>query len=345
MTVRPTRRVPGLLLAALTFYLFATNSQVIWLYLVAALIWALVVVGAVAPMLVVRQVRPRLKRYSRSGFLPPLPQDRGRIFAGDRLILVYELDEDHAPVELGPLRTPTRRAVTADCRVNGSQATLDLPAGGRGVVNLTHVLVASSWPLGIVRAERWVRTDFSAVVHPRYALPVDDRRQGTREPVGAAEVRGPGDEFLGLREYRTGDSQRRIHWPTSARTGTLMVIETAQESSNSTLYQLALAAAAEEATELAIELAASLGAGNVVAGVPMGMSIPGQARVLRRWGDVLDALAVAVPGQVAPGARGGDSVKVVAEGDHVTVSRGNSSQVVDGRLGLEEALTAVREIG
>ncbi|MEA2683188.1 MAG: hypothetical protein QOK05_1516 [Chloroflexota bacterium] len=343
MRVRPTRRLPGLLFAALTFYIFATNSQVIWLYLVAALMAALVVVGTIAPLIVVRRARPRLARFSRTGFVPPLTQDRGRIFAGDLLVLVYEMGETQPPVELGPLLAKSGRTIAAGSRVAGTEAIVELDAGARGAIDLDAVRVASSWPLGVVRAERWVRAEFSAVVHPRYALPPDDRRHGTLEPVGAAAVRGPGDEFLGLREYRSGDSQRRIHWPTSARTGTLMVIETAQESSNSTHYELALAAADAPATELAVGLAASLAAGNVVAGVPMGMSIPGQARVLRRWGDVLDALAVAFPGEPAAASRSRDSIKVKAEGAQVMVNRGDSTQVLDGGLDLAEALAAIQE--
>lgn len=333
-----------MMLAALTFYIFATNSQVIWLYLLSALMAALVLVGAVAPLLAVSRLRPRLASFARSGFVPPLAQDRERVFAGDRLTIVLELGEDRPPVALGPFRDATGRSVPAASVVAGSDAILELAAGSRGPLQLASLMLASSWPLGIVRVEKWLPIDLSLLVHPRYALPADHRRQGHREPTGSATTRGPGDEFLGLREYRTGDSQRRIHWPTSARTGTLMVIETAQESSNSTLYELALEEGTAEAAELAIGIAASLAAGNVAAGAPIAMAIPGQSRAVGRWGDALAALALAVPGQAAPSIRGRDALRVTAEGERVVISRAGGSRVIDGGLGLKAALEASREL-
>jgi len=343
VSLRPTRRLPGMLAAASTVYLFATNSQVIWLYLVAALIGALAVVGLLAPALAVRRLHPRLRGWTRTGFTPPLAQDRARVFAGDRLALALDLGEDRPPVHVTALRTNSVE-IPADSGITGSTATVELLAGGRGELALTAMRMESSWPLGIGRAHRWVPLQLAVVVHPRYALPIDDRRQGTREPVGASSARGPGDEFLGLREYQSGDSQRRIHWPTSARTGTLMVIETAQESSNATSYELELAADAEEAAELAVGLAASLAAGNVAAGVPMAMSIPGSGRQVARWNEVLTGLALTRPGMAAPARRGRDAVRVSAAGRQVTVARGAETRVVDAGTALVDALAMIGDI-
>ncbi|HEV1996890.1 MAG TPA: DUF58 domain-containing protein, partial [Candidatus Dormibacteraeota bacterium] len=226
MRLRPTRRFPGMLLAALTIYVFATNSQVIWLYLIAALIAGLAVVGLFGPALAIRRLRPRLEELHRRGFAPPLAQDRGRVFVGDTVTLVVDLGDDRPPVDLGPLRCSGGLAGLLTFRVEGHRALVEVAAESRGPVTYQTILATSSWPLGIARAQRWVELDRSIVVHPRYVLPRQDRRQGLREPAGMSSKRGAGDEFLGLREYRTGDSQRRIHWPTSARTGVLMVVET-----------------------------------------------------------------------------------------------------------------------
>jgi uncharacterized protein (DUF58 family) len=45
----------------------------------------------------------------------------------------------------------------------------------------------------------------------------------------SAPRRGTGPEFLGVREYRPGDSMRHVHWPSTARTGTVMVREFEEE--------------------------------------------------------------------------------------------------------------------
>ena len=331
-----------MLFASLTVYVFATNSQVIWLYLVAAMIASLAIVGLFGPALAIRRLRPRLENLHRTGFDPPLAQDRGRVFVGDTVTLVIELGDDRPPVELGPLRVLGRGSPPTTCRIEGERALVELPAGARGAVQYQAILATSSWPLGIARAQRWIDLDRSVIVHPRYMLPVEEPRQGLREPAGMSSTRGAGDEFLGLREYRSGDSQRRIHWPTSARTGVLMVVETAQESSNSTTYELELGDSSAEAADLAVGVAASLGAGNVAAGIPVAMAIPGQRAGVHRWQEALAALAAAQPGQVAPLRPGREAVRISAEREHISVARSGSIQVIDADLSLADALDALR---
>ena len=341
MRLRPTRRLPGMVLAAGVIYLFATNSQVVWLYLVSALVLAIALVGLVAPAVVLRRLNPRLEGHRREGFHAPLAQDHGRLFAGDRLTLVIDLGTTAPPVELGPARCGGR-SVPVQGQVSGAWGLAELEAGPRGRLRIDAVRLATSWPLGIARASRWVPVAMEPVVHPRYALPRDQRRQGSREPSGISARRGAGDEFLGLREYRSGDSQRRIHWPTTARAGSLMVVETAEESSNSGTYELELGAdATPEAADLAVALTASLGAANIAGGIPLAMGVPGQARHLHRWSEALAALATAGAGEAPPSRHGRDAARVAAAGRQVSWSRGESSQVLDAATPLEEALAAI----
>ncbi|MGI8609979.1 MAG: DUF58 domain-containing protein [Candidatus Dormibacteria bacterium] len=330
-----------MLFAALTVYVFATNSQVIWLYLIASLIGGLALVGLLGPWVVIRRVRPRLDGLQRRGFDPPLARDRDRVFAGDTVTLVVDLGQDRAPVEMGPLRVAGRPEQQVSFRIDGSRALVEVNERHRGRADYREILASSSWPLGIARAWRWIEIDRQVVVHPRYMLPREDRRQGVLEPVGSSATRGAGDEFLGLREYRSGDSQRRIHWPTSARTGVLMVVETAQESSNSTTYELILDSSTPEAADLAVGIAASLGAGNVAAGIPMAMAIPGQGQGVHRWEAALAALALAEPGQSSPVRPGHEAVRVTAEHQQVTVSRAGGAQVIDASLSLADAMLAL----
>lgn len=339
MRLRPTRRLPGMLFAALVIYFFATNSQVIWLYLASALVAGLAVVGVLAPWLTVRRVHPRLLGHTRSGFVAPLAQDRDRVFAGDHLGLRIGMNEDRAPVELLDLRTHSGlRVPIEDLQRSDTGIVLMVTAPPRGTLRLATVQLASTWPLGIARAQREVKLDFEVVVHPIYLLPPEDRQQGRREPSGVSATRGDGEEFLGLREYRSGDSQRRVHWPTTARTGRLMVVETARESSNSSSYQLDLGPGDGPAVELAVQVAASLAAGNVAAGIPLTVSVPGQPRLLQRWPEVLGSLARARPGDPPPGRVSEDTLCISCGDRQVTIRRGDFVRVLDVDVDLEAAM-------
>jgi uncharacterized protein (DUF58 family) len=308
---------------------------------VTSLIAALAVIGLIAPALVMRRLRPRLTGYLRTGFVAPLAQDRGRVFAGDTVTLILELDAETAPVEIGPLRAGGR-TIPVRGRVEGGRILVELDAGSRGPLNIEALRLATSWPLGIARAERWMLLEQPLVVHPRYMLPADESRHGAREPAGAAAARGAGDEFLGLREYRSGDSQRRIHWPTSARTGTLMVVETAQESSHASTYALRLGPGADgTAVELAVAIAASLGAGNVAAGIPLAMAVPGHPHDMRRWPEALAALALASRGDPTPAGPRRGTVQISADGRQVTVARTATVHTVDGAMSLADALSTL----
>ncbi len=100
----------------------------------------------------------------------------------------------------------------------------------RGVHRFGDIALQSGFPLGIALARTSVAlTPQTLLVYPR-PEPVGrlhgggDRSSRLHEDF-YMERSGGHEEFIGLREYREGDSPRTIHWPTSARTGSLMVRE------------------------------------------------------------------------------------------------------------------------
>ncbi len=99
----------------------------------------------------------------------------------------------------------------------------------RGVYVLGPLKLFGSDALGIFprRIELPVLTDL--LVYPQapdldYFEVLGD---GTLSQVGLETLLSPGhsEEFTGLREYRRGDTPRRIHWPSSARHNRLLVKE------------------------------------------------------------------------------------------------------------------------
>lgn len=104
-----------------------------------------------------------------------------------------------------------------------THASLSLPAPRRGALNLSRVRLASTFPLGVLRAWAYLEDDATCLVYPRphgrLALPA-------AAASAAAGLHGanPGnDDFAGFRTYQAGDPIRAIAWKTLARQDTVLV--------------------------------------------------------------------------------------------------------------------------
>jgi uncharacterized protein (DUF58 family) len=88
-----------------------------------------------------------------------------------------------------------------------------------GPLELTH-----TDPFGAVRRRRTVPGSSPLLVLPSFedisVLPTGVQRVGI---VRNSPLVGLGDEFYALRAYEEGDDLRKIHWPTSMRTGQLVI--------------------------------------------------------------------------------------------------------------------------
>ena len=100
----------------------------------------------------------------------------------------------------------------------------------RGLYQVGPVTIQSGYPLGVSFPRKRMPADSSSVlVYPEVfeiiALPVVSGVQMPRcgiEPVAKADG---SEDFFGTREYRHGDSLRRIHWPSTAKHSALIVKE------------------------------------------------------------------------------------------------------------------------
>ncbi|MEA2644991.1 MAG: hypothetical protein QOE92_74 [Chloroflexota bacterium] len=293
MTVRVTRRLWGVIVAAAVVYFFATNSGVVWLYLLTALVLAMIPVGLVAPFLAVSRVRVEPRAIRALGFRPPLRQDQGKVFAGDHLVIHLRASGNLVACRLGPLLLLDGRTLPVADSADERAPSVAVENVRRGRIQVEGIRITSSWPLGILTVLRWLPLHVPVVVHPRYVVPPADSHAGNRETSGDTGLRGPGEEFLGLREYRSGDSQRRVHWPTTARSGTLMVIQTAMESRSPARYGLAVGPdATAGGLDIAATAAASLAAGNVAGGRPFHLHLPGRRAEVQGWAEALAELAL-----------------------------------------------------
>ncbi|MEE9392551.1 MAG: DUF58 domain-containing protein [Planctomycetota bacterium] len=90
-------------------------------------------------------------------------------------------------------------------------------------------------PFGWFEIQARLETFTTIIIYPSLVnFGLDQQRAGSaRHAVSEILRAGPGEssDFWSLRDYRPGDSPRRIHWPTSARRGDLVVREMARPSS------------------------------------------------------------------------------------------------------------------
>ena len=153
---------------------------------------------------------------------------------GDRVTIALEARRaSRVPVGSLVFHGTFGRLGVRECRLRGYRGTtcadLELGALPRGVFPLSDARLVLSDFLGlesVVPHARFAST--TIVVHPRLVeldrlfsdagqRGGDGRRLLLRSPAGF--------DFHSVREYEQGESLRRVHWPTSARRGQLMVKE------------------------------------------------------------------------------------------------------------------------
>lgn len=93
---------------------------------------------------------------------------------------------------------------------------LDMESGQRGWMELEPFKLETRYPLGLFRAWSWFFPRARCLVYPAPA------RQPPPLPAHGAghsgeAIKGDGEQIHGLREYRRGDSLKRVAWRTSAR--------------------------------------------------------------------------------------------------------------------------------
>lgn len=96
----------------------------------------------------------------------------------------------------------------------------------RGVHDVAAAWVESTYPFGLTRVRRALQPPTQLVVHP---APTDLGDAHSRAEVlgqlGVLAVAGADEQPSGVREFRSGDEPRRVHWKATARRGRLAVLE------------------------------------------------------------------------------------------------------------------------
>lgn len=223
---RPRKRAVGLVFGAGLLFFLGTNVQAGWLFVMAACLLGTVVVGVFLPGLMLRRIDLDRRAPAEVHQLDEVLVDVGVVnrSRGMRLGIVVA-DAFLEPTRLAaPALRPKERVEVTTIRV----------ARRRGPQATATVTIRSSAPFGIAEHRRAVRvggdeTLVLPVVVPLGPLAFVRPAATADHAIHSAPRRGHGPEYLGIREYRPGDSMRHVHWPSTARTGTVMVREFEEE--------------------------------------------------------------------------------------------------------------------
>jgi uncharacterized protein (DUF58 family) len=300
---RPPRRFPPtregwwFLGATLVVGMAAINGGINLLFLVFGMMLSLILASGVLSEICIRHltVTRRIPGSIHAGtpFLMGIAVRNDKKRVPTFSLEVEDLLEAH-PVE--------RRCYYLKLPAGRSQETAykhTLPRRGRH--RFTGFRISTRFPFGFIRKSRDVDCPTEVLVYPAL-VPVPETiiRAGLAEG-GRRHVASPSrsGEFHGLREFRSGDDPRDIHWRTSARRGRPFMRELEEETGRVVMVVLDPVLPEgdrERALEAAVSLAASLVVTLLRKGLKVGLktcegtvpsaSGPGHA------GHVLEALAM-----------------------------------------------------
>ena len=225
--MRLRKRAAALTLGAGVLFLLGTNVQAGWLYVMCALLLGTVVAGAILPGRMLRgiEVTRHVPEEVEQGDEIPVELIVSSRARGVRLGL--RIDDAHV--------APTSVYVTSVLPGERVELVTARLAAKRGVHQGSPVVLRSTAPFGVAERRRKLTVAGSTTVLPAviglsglpFVSPASDLARASRQ----TSRRGGGPEYLGVREYRPGDSPRNVHWPSTARTGTIMVRELEEERS------------------------------------------------------------------------------------------------------------------
>ncbi|MDO8391850.1 MAG: DUF58 domain-containing protein [Actinomycetota bacterium] len=244
---------------------------VIGVALAVALVVALLLVNRPLPRIEVRRVlRPPTVSVGEPARVDLQVTNRAGI-RSPRLKLWEPVgDKGGAPMQLAPLGSGA--SCTAAYRV---------PTTRRGVLQTGPLRAERTDPLGLAVTSRWMAGADEVMVVPErvpLAFPAVGTAGRLGEHLRMKAYGHTGSEFHSQREYAPGDDLRRINWKTTARVGTLIVRETAEEGLRHCTVVLDTMADAyddDDSFERAVTAAASAVASATAAGVNTRLVAPG----------------------------------------------------------------------
>ena len=247
---RPWAPIPISVFVLLVWWIVAHNSGSGWVQFLGDAVFGTVVVGIFGPAVVLSRTQIRVLTAPADGS------------AGTPTIILILVSTRTRVTPIEPPGPPSMLGPMAGRKLNN--AALTLVPQTRGVHHRVILDLASAAPFGLQWWSRRVTVALPAALHvaPRRGAPValpnvELGKHGDQ----ARLLPGPVGDSRGVRQYRPGDQRRRVHWPSTAHTGQLMVRETEEPSTHPLTLKVGLPfdpEAAERAAERALGTAIAI---------------------------------------------------------------------------------------
>jgi uncharacterized protein (DUF58 family) len=142
------------------------------------------------------------------------------VFAGEVAVFRIHLVNDSVTPRFGVALMHDKKEIAGvDIPARGSaDVELPVPATQRGRLAIPPLTVTTRFPLGLLYSwSRRVALEQSCLVYPRPADPTPRQtlEQETLEPTRG--LKAGGDDYIGTREFRPGDSPHHVDWKAVAR--------------------------------------------------------------------------------------------------------------------------------
>ncbi|UXY14354.1 DUF58 domain-containing protein [Chitiniphilus purpureus] len=147
------------------------------------------------------------------------------VFVGESAVFTLVAANDKRRIRRAISIRPGDGAVVTLAQLPGNSDcsfTLAVPASQRGWLTLPRLRIETRYPTGFCRAWSFATLNARCLVYPAPEAAAPPY-PGTWDGSGAAARQAGEDEFAGLRDYRPGDSPRRIAWKRAATSETLSV--------------------------------------------------------------------------------------------------------------------------
>jgi len=142
------------------------------------------------------------------------------VFAGEAAVFRIHLTNDSDTPRFGVTVMCDKKEIAGvDIPARGSaDVELPVPATQRGRLAIPPVTVTTRFPLGLLYSwSRRVQLEQSCLVYPR---PAESMPRRTRDQETLDSMHGlgaGGDDYIGTREFRPGDSPHHVDWKAVAR--------------------------------------------------------------------------------------------------------------------------------